>query len=344
MNKPLALGPWFILIMLVLSCQVRGQKTDVIRLSNGNEITGEVKKLEFGKLSYSTDDFGTVSVNWKKVVSIKSDKVFEIETTQGYLFIGKLENTSDTGTVFIRAGAAGTEIRLIDITTIYPIKSRFFQRISGPVNIGAGYTQSNSLFQATYDGDLTYRGTRIYSGMDFSGAFSRQYDSVNTQRQQYSFVAGKKFRNHWYTGGIIGYEQNSELGIQSRLVLGMQFGRVIVQSIADNLNTFIALQATREYYYSDDPSTNNLELFIDIKYKHFLYYTPKSDITIELQFLPNLTDWGRIRSNFSVMLKQEIFSDFFVSLQGYIYFDNRPVTGDLKDIDWGVTTGLGYSF
>ena len=343
-TRPKGFSPALIILFLFVSGHLTGQRTDVIRLANGNEITGEVKKLEYGQLTYSTDDFGTVSVNWERVVSIRSDKVFEIETTQGYLFVGKLEVTSDTGNVFIRAGSAGTEVRLIDITSIYPIKSRFFQRISGPVNLGAGYTKANELFQITYDGDLDYKGKKIYSGISFSGGFSDQYDTIQTQRQQYSFVAGRKFRKHWYTGGIIGYEQNTELGIQSRMNIGVQVGRVLIQRTSNNLNTALALQGTREYYFSDKDMTNNIELFLSVKYKHFLYYSPKSDITAELQFLPNLTDWGRYRGNLSLMLKQEIFSDFFVSVQGYIYYENHPGDETATDNDWGVTTGLGYSF
>jgi len=333
----------FLIILLGVEGAL-GQKTDQITLMNGNQITGEVKKMEYGKLTYSTDDFGTVSVNWEKVIFITSDKVFEIETKDGYLYIGRLEQMADTGLVLIRAGSAGSDIRLIDITSIYPIRSRFFQRISGPVNIGAGYTKANELFQITYDGDLVYWGKRIYSGLSFSGGFSRQYDSIFTQRQQYTYVFGKNMRKHWYTGGLVGFEQNSELGIQSRLNLGYQLGRTMIENNSNNLTTSIGLQGTREIYYSDKSSTTNLELLIEIKYKRFLYYSPKSDITTDLQILPGLTSWGRLRANYSITLSQEIFKDFFWSLSFYISYDNKPHEDDTPTSDWGITTGLGYSF
>ena len=40
-------------------------KTDVVILVNGDRITGEVKALEKGILSYSTDSIGTISIEWE---------------------------------------------------------------------------------------------------------------------------------------------------------------------------------------------------------------------------------------------------------------------------------------
>jgi hypothetical protein len=60
--------------------------------------------------------------------------------------------------------------------------------------------------------------------------------------------------------------------------------------------------------------------------------------------MPNLTDRGRVRLNYSIMVKQEIFSDFFWSLSFYINYDNRPPDANSATTDWSVTTGLGYSF
>ena len=44
------------------------------------------------------------------------------------------------------------------------------------------------------------------------------------------------------------------------------------------------------------------------------------------------------------MIKQEIFSDFFISLQGYISYDNKPADENSTDNDWGINTGFGYTF
>ena len=41
------------------------QRTDVVELRNGDEITGEIKELARGKLKFKTDDMGTIYVEWE---------------------------------------------------------------------------------------------------------------------------------------------------------------------------------------------------------------------------------------------------------------------------------------
>jgi hypothetical protein len=47
--------------LLCLAPLAQAAKTDVVTLINGDDVTGEVKSLEFSELRYSTDSMGTVS-------------------------------------------------------------------------------------------------------------------------------------------------------------------------------------------------------------------------------------------------------------------------------------------
>jgi hypothetical protein len=49
------------------------EKTGTLVLHNGNEITGEVKGLDQGQLTYSTDDLGILSVAWGSAERAKAD-------------------------------------------------------------------------------------------------------------------------------------------------------------------------------------------------------------------------------------------------------------------------------
>ena len=72
---------WAILLALLLACShtLARDKKDVIVLRNGDRITGEIKKLEYGVLQLSTDDMGTVNIEWDGVVSISSPYEFDVE-------------------------------------------------------------------------------------------------------------------------------------------------------------------------------------------------------------------------------------------------------------------------
>jgi hypothetical protein len=52
--------------MLCVS-SVHAEKKDIVQLKNGDRITGEVKSLDRGELSFDTDHMGTLSIEWEAV-------------------------------------------------------------------------------------------------------------------------------------------------------------------------------------------------------------------------------------------------------------------------------------
>lgn len=72
-----------LLIFLLFSIQLFAQKTDIVTLLNGDKITGEVKYLRVGILTFKTDNMETVSIQWNKIQSIETQNYFEIEVADG---------------------------------------------------------------------------------------------------------------------------------------------------------------------------------------------------------------------------------------------------------------------
>ena len=61
-------GLFFTILLQLMSTPVMGRdKTDVVILKNGDHVSGEIKSLERGKLSLSTDSMGTVKIEWEDV-------------------------------------------------------------------------------------------------------------------------------------------------------------------------------------------------------------------------------------------------------------------------------------
>lgn len=320
-----------------------GQKTDKIQLINGDIITGEVKQLQYGKLTYKTDDAGTLSVNWDKVVRINSSQVFEVMNTNGLFYFGALAYSDQDGWVNIVVGPAATELRLLDIVSMVPIKNRFFKRLTGPISLGLGYTKENDLLQATYNAGLSYRYKKIYANINIDGQFTLQYDTNRTQRQSYNLYMGRQLRKRWFMGGLGSVEQNSALDLRLRGALGIAAGRTLLLSNRNNLSSHAGFQGTRESYYTDEPSTSNIEFVFEITFRRFLYHTPKSEIITNLTVYPNLTNPGRVRGQYNLSLKQELFKDFFLDISLYANYDNKPSETTSGKLDWGITTSLGYT-
>ena len=67
------------------------QKTDIVRLANGDHVTGEIKNLQRGRLELSTDDAGTIEFEWDNIASVESKREFEVGTTDDRRLLGSLQ-------------------------------------------------------------------------------------------------------------------------------------------------------------------------------------------------------------------------------------------------------------
>ena len=66
------------------------QKTDVVYLTNGDRITGDVKRLERGRLLVKTQSMGSIYLEWTAVEQVVSDKHLQLELTDGRRVLGSL--------------------------------------------------------------------------------------------------------------------------------------------------------------------------------------------------------------------------------------------------------------
>ena len=82
-------------VLICLPSLLYAEKKDIIILRNGNKITGEIKKLDRGMLEYSTDDMGTIHIEWDKIIHISSLDSFEIELQTGQRFYGSIQQAPE---------------------------------------------------------------------------------------------------------------------------------------------------------------------------------------------------------------------------------------------------------
>jgi hypothetical protein len=64
-------------------------KTDLITVTNGDQITGAVNSMSAGKLSVSTSYAGTVNIKWREIKQIESRYLYEIRLDDGERIYGR---------------------------------------------------------------------------------------------------------------------------------------------------------------------------------------------------------------------------------------------------------------
>jgi hypothetical protein len=111
--------------------QADRDNTDIIVLKNGDRITGEITQLEFGRLQLSTDDMGTISIEWDAIASIDSRYVFDVERAGGRRYAGLIATSADGQSLLIQDDGTEESVPLSAITRITELETGFWQRVSG---------------------------------------------------------------------------------------------------------------------------------------------------------------------------------------------------------------------
>jgi uncharacterized protein YycO len=119
----------FLLAAIVLSvgATVFAAKTDVVVLKNGDRFTGEVKQLTRGQLKLSTDDAGTIYIEWDKIVSVTTALQYEVVTTNGVRYVGVLAPESNTQLKVVANDGTAMVLTFGDVVSFASIKAGFFE-------------------------------------------------------------------------------------------------------------------------------------------------------------------------------------------------------------------------
>jgi hypothetical protein len=123
------------------------------------------------------------------------------------------------------------------------------------------------------------------------------------------------------------------------------FGRNLVQSNRSRVAGAAGLTVSRDVPAGDEPDETYLSALLGGSYRFFLYNYPKTEISVDLSFLPGITDWPRWRGEFSAVLKREIIHDFTVNFSVFDSYDSDPPGGEESaNHDFGVVLSVGWTF
>lgn len=328
----------------LLTTSVHAAKTDVVVLVNGNAVTGEVKSLEFGTLSYSTDSMGTVSIDWEDIVAVTSNQDLQVELVDGRRFFGKLHPTEDRHAINLVSGDTVRTFVANDVVRITPIETdeKFFQRIDGSISFGFNTQKGSEVTTLNLAADARYRTLTYLLGIDLSSSITDQ-PSEETKARDRLGLNYQRFRaNRWFTDWFSSWERNDELGINSRVSLGGGIGRYLKQTNKTWFSMTAGLQGTQESFVGAEDSTTNAEGRLQIRYQH-RNLDPETMFTFTSNVYPLLEDLSQYRAETDLSFKREFIDDLNFEVLIYHSYLSDPTEGAATS-DYGVTTSLGYSF
>jgi len=332
-----------------------GQKTDILVLMNGDRITGEVKGLLHGALRYSTDDAGTLSVEWDKVASLTSVNIFEVELKterrirgaggQGEerKIFGTMGEGPEPGTIMV-----GREVlSMSDIVAITEISPSFWKRTSGYLDIGWSLAKANEAQTLNLGAEAKYRGPMYGSGLTLQLYVQDDDDSELTRRNSLDLDFYRIFGTAWAWPFFGGISLNDELSLDLRYFLGTGARRRIVRT--DHLDAIVTAGgvASREKYSGEEKSTWSGEIAAEVDFSAFRLDSPELDVNTTLQGFVSVTESDRYRTSFNLRARYELLHDFFLGLTFTASYDTNPPAPSVYDVvkgDFTSALSVGWSW
>ena len=337
----------FLLFALLLSgSELMAQKIDTVYHINGNILTGDLKKMNYGVISWSMEGMGTSSLEVPKVKSMKSSKQFEFKLKEGLIYFGSIDSSNRLHHIYIVMKNGRELVDINEIVEIYPIRRNFWMRTKGNFSLGLNYTKGSEIATVVLSGNLNYRPRRSIYEIKWSSnnTVNLLEDTLTSKRTDVTLSWQYLLQKNWSVGIFGGASQNTQLGIRIRWDLA---GLVIRDVVYNHWNRFwvgAGLSVQRETPFSGEYTLDDLAGVTTIVWKVYKYTQPKVWLDSDLTFLPYITGDSRYRLNLNVNPSISIIDDDLkVGFEYYYSYDSRPPV-NASTFDWGINLEITYSF
>ncbi len=330
--------------LFLLASPTAAQKTDIVVMTNGDTLTCEIKELVRGRLRVSTDSMGTIQVEWGDVRQVTSPSRFEVELDSGERFIGTFQATSDPARLAVAGEDAVTTHDHNSVVRITQMREGWWGRIDGSLDLGFSFTKANEARQWNLSGDAVRRSERLGFTTTFSSLNTAQEGIESTSRQMLGLRLDRYLPRRWLVAAVAQFQQNEELQLELRSVLGGAMGRYLVQSNRTVLSVLGGGSFTRERFTEPGSGVSNAEALAILDFQTFTFDDPETEISVTLVVIPSLTDAGRVRVDLDGRVRREILKDFYFSVSFFDNFDSAPPVAGLERNDYGFISSFGWAF
>lgn len=308
--------------------------------ANGDSINAEIKSFERGKLSYEIPGSSSASLEFDKVATLGSPEDWDIELTGQRRLFGSILPGTESGTVRIATVSDTLDVAIGDIVKMTNVSKTLWSRFDGFVELGFNYAKANNATNFNFATKIDYRAPKWLFGFALDSRFQDQDDAESFRRNQASLYGNYLLPKTWYVGLFTQLEQNQQLDLDLRFLLGAIGGRDFLQSNRVEWNWLVGVLSNREEYTGLE-ATTSAEALVGTRFSWFTFGDWENDLSSSLLVYPSLTESGRVRTDFDMSYRQDLFSDLYFRLSFYHQYDSEPPPG-ASDIDYGTSIALGW--
>lgn len=339
-----------IFLWLFLVCgPAPGRAVDVLKMKNGDRLTGEVKRVAGEKVFLKTDYAGTIQIDWLKLEGFSSDRRFEVEVERGGKYRGKLVLAE--GKLTVATAKATVSVEKDRVVGLAPKAEKervsLWRQVEGTLDLGYNLTrghsrlhQSSLLAKAEFD-----RGHYKVSG-DLSSILSQQDDTDPTSRQTARFRLDRLNNPRHFHFALGAFERNDRQRLNYRTLLGGGLGWTLIRNNKAELSLIGGLTFTGERFRRDEgvaapPGARSGEGLAGIEWKVDLF--DWIEFTSKLTTHPNLRDAEDYRLEYDGAMRVPLSKHLSWSLSFYDRYAHRPLVRVQRN-DFGLVSAFGFHF
>ena len=339
---PLVIAAAILAATLAAATAAAGAKTDVIAFKNGDRLTGEVKSLDRGKVSFDTDAAGVIKVEWDDIEQLFSKTTFEIALENGERLYGAIVETTRPSEIRLQTNSTTLDLPIATVVRMTPIKSTIIDRMNMNVDVGYSLAKANKLESSNLSYDFAYREEKRQITFSFDSSTSNSENDPSSTRM-FTNLAYRRFlqARSWDPFGIAQFERNDELGIDRRTSAGGGMSRWIRDTNQNRIAFSGGLIRSLEDDHGSTETKSDTEALVAMDFEWFRYDTPQLDVSTKFTVYNRLSGTREPRGNLDVNFKWEIFKDFYWSFSFYYTFDKQTETGEPTN-DYGSFVSLGW--
>jgi hypothetical protein len=317
-------------------------KSDIILFKNGDRLTGEVKTLDRGKVSFDTNATGVIKVEWDDIEQIYSSTTFEISLDDGGRLYGSLAETTRHNEIRLQTDTTALDLPIETVVRMTPIKATVIDRMEMSADIGYSVAKANKLEQSNLSYDFSYREEKRLISFSFDGSTSSsEHDAPSTR--VFTNLGYRRFLDNltWDPFAVGQLERNDELGIDRRVSVGGGMSRWLRDTNQSRIAFGGGLIRSWEDSNGIAETKEDTEALVAMDFEWFRYDEPELDVSTKFTLYNRLSGTREPRGNLDVSFKWEIFKDFYWSFSFYYTFDKQAETG-VATTDYGSFVSLGW--
>jgi len=328
------------IIIFVLFTFISIKAQDTLVTTDNTTLIGEIKSMDRGVLVFETDfsddDF---KLTWLKVEKVVSHRKFRIILNNQERYYGSIIYSNDK--LIIQDKERGEiTVNTKEIVYIKHVdEGSIFDLLNLSLDVGYSFTNAKNLEQINGSINADYTTNKWSTNIYATTAMSSQTDVESVIRNT-AGLGFKAFMKYGFFAGIGGdFYSNTEQHMQLRSNYNITFGKFLLRTNRQYLNTTLGGAFLNENYSDTLPDRNSYEGKLGIEYNMF----DMGDLSVftSLNLFPSFTEKGRMRTEFKLDVKLDLPRDFYIKGSLNYNYDNKPAEGVAFD-DYIYTFGVGW--